>query len=245
MELTPTDQIHSSHQTNDQTNDQATGQVGDAEKWGSLITGGALVLMGLKQGSLRGALLALAGGGLALHGATGKKSLQETASQATGMNKPIQVEKSATIFNKSPEELYKFWRNLENLPTFMKHLKSVQVIDQTRSHWVANAPLGESVEWDAEIVQDQENQLIAWASVEGADVENSGFVRFQPAPTGRGTEVKVVMEYVPPGGTIGAAIAKLFGEEPEQQIGDELRRFKMLMEAGEIATTEGQPSGRP
>jgi uncharacterized membrane protein len=240
MELTPTDQIHSSNQASHQN----PGQIGDAEKWGSLITGGALVLMGLRQGSLRGALLALAGGGLALHGATGKTSLQQTATQAAGMNQSIQVEKSVTIFNKSPAELYKFWRNLENLPTFMKHLKSVQVIDQTRSHWVANAPFGESVEWDAEIVQDQENQLIAWASVAGADIENSGFVRFQPAPVGRGTEVKVVMEYVPPGGALGVAIAKLFGEEPEQQIGDELRHFKMLMEAGEIATTEGQPSCR-
>ena len=97
---------------------------------------------------------------------------------------------------------------------------------------------------DADIITEQENQWFAWTSVEEADIDNSGFVRFKPAPQGRGTEVKVVMEYNPPGGVVGAAIAKLFGEEPEQQIGDELRRFKMLMEAGEIATTEGQPSGR-
>jgi uncharacterized membrane protein len=104
--------------------------------------------------------------------------------------------------------------------------------------------MGASVEWDAEIINEQENRLIAWASVEGADIDNSGFVRFQPAPGNRGTEVKVVIEYNPPGGAVTATLAKLFGEEPKQQIGDDLRRFKMLMEAGEIATTEGQPSGR-
>jgi uncharacterized membrane protein len=159
------------------------------------------------------------------------------------MNQGIKVEKSVTI-NKPADELYRYWHDFEKLPTFMKHLKSVQVCDAKRSHWVANAPLGTSVEWDADIVTDQENQLIAWASVPGADIDNSGFVRFTPAPGGRGTEVKVVIEYNPPGGAVGAAIAKLFGEEPEQQAGDDLRRFKQLMEAGEIATTEGQPSGR-
>ena len=102
----------------------------------------------------------------------------------------------------------------------------------------------DSVEWDADILEDRENEFISWASVEGADVDNSGFVRFNKAPGDRGTEVKVVLEYNPPGGALGATVAKIFGEEPEQQIGDDLRRFKMLMEAGEIATTEGQPSGQ-
>lgn len=217
--------------------------VSDAERWSSLIGGGALVLMGLKERSLRGALMAIAGGGLAYHGAMGEKSLKDTVTDATGA-KEMRVEKSATIANKSPEELYNFWHNFENLPTFMKHLKSVTVINDTRSHWIANAPMGNSVEWDAEIIRDEPNHLIAWASVEGADIENSGFVRFQPGPIGRGTEVKVVMEYSPPGGAVTAALTKLFGEAPEQQIGDDLRRFKMLMEAGEIATTEGQPSCR-
>lgn len=125
----------------------------------------------------------------------------------------------------------------------MKHLKNVEVHDDKKSHWIANAPLGQSVEWDAYILEDRENEFISWASAEGSDVDNSGFVRFTKAPGDRSTEFKVVMEYNPPGGALGAAIAKLFGEEPEQQIGDELRRFKMLMEAGEIATTEGQPKG--
>jgi len=250
MELTPNDrmnydrnnQLSQTHHQN--SSDTGSGKLSEAERWGSLITGGTLVLMGLRERSLRGVLLALAGGGLAYHGATGQQSLKDVAAEATGVNKSIRVEKTVTILNRSPEELYQFWRNLENLPTFMKHLKSVQVVNNTRSHWIADAPLGEGVEWDAEIINDQPNQLIAWASVEGADVENSGFVRFKPAPVGRGTEVKVVMEYNPPGGTLGATLAKLFGKEPEQQIGDDLRRFKMLMEAGEIATTEGQPSCR-
>jgi uncharacterized membrane protein len=159
------------------------------------------------------------------------------------MNEPIKVEKTVTI-NKPVDELYHFWNNFENLPTFMKHLKNVKVYDDKRSHWVANAPLGNSVEWDADIIEKRENELISWVSVPGADVENTGSVRFTKAPGNRGTEVKVIMKYNPPGGVIGAAIAKLFGEEPEQQIGDDLRRFKMLMEAGEIATTEGQPRGK-
>ncbi|QLE48872.1 cyclase [Nostoc sp. C057] len=217
-------------------------EASEVERWASLIGGGAMVLMGLRQGSLRGALTALAGGGLIYQGATKQSTIQQ-AQEAIGINQPIKVEKTVTI-NKSAEELYRFWHNFENLPTFMKHLKSVNVYNEKRSHWIANAPLGNSVEWDADILEDRENEFISWASVEGADVDNSGFVRFKKAPGDRGTEVKVVLEYNPPGGALGATVAKLFGEEPEQQIGDELRRFKMLMETGEIATTEGQPSGR-
>jgi len=210
----------------------------EAGRWASLIGGGALVLLGLRERSLRGALMAIAGGGLAYKAATSQGGVQE----ALGMNQAIKVEKTVTI-NKPAQELYRFWHDFENLPTFMRHLKSVKVMSDKRSHWVANAPLGASVEWGADIIEDRENEFISWASVEGADVDNSGFVRFKPAPADRGTEVKVVIEYNPPGGAIGAAIAKLFGEEPEQQIGDELSRFKMLMEAGEIATNEGQPRG--
>ena len=216
----------------------------EVERWASLIGGGTLVLAGLRQGSLRGVLTALTGGGLVHHGISGKKSFKDKVSDAVGTNQSLKVEKTVTIQTKSPEELYRFWHDLTNLPTFMRHLKSVQTIDQRRSHWVANAPGGTSVEWDAEIIDDQPNKLISWVSVEGADVDNAGFVRFQAAPAGRGTEVKVVLEYTLPGGVVSSTIAKLFGEEPEQQIGDDLRRFKQLMEAGEIATTEGQPSGR-
>ncbi|MCU0551658.1 MAG: SRPBCC family protein [Leptolyngbya sp. Prado105] len=212
----------------------------DTEKWASIVGGSAMVLFGLQQRSLRGVLTAIAGGGLAYHGATAEKSLGDKVTEAVGLDKALKVEKTVTI-RKSAEELYQYWHNFENLPTFMKHVKSVKVMNETRSHWIANAPLGQSVEWDADIIKDEPNRLIAWASAENAEVANSGFVRFSPAPGERGTEVKVVMEYEIPGGKVTAAIAKLFGEEPEQQIGDELRRFKQLMEAGEIATTEGQP----
>ena len=149
-----------------------------------------------------------------------------------------------TIQTKSPEELYTFWHNFENLPTFMKNLQSVQIINKTRSHWVAKTPLGNTIEWDAEILIDRPNELITWASATGADVDNSGSVRFTPGYPGRGTEVKLVLEYSPPGGAITDAIAKIFNESPEQQIVEDLRHFKMLMETGEIATTAGQSSGR-
>ena len=225
-----------------QSQSQGDATVSDKERWASIVGGSAMVLMGLQQRSLRGVLTAIAGGSLAYHGATADKSLQEKVIDATGINKAIRVEKTVTI-NKSAEELYNYWHNFENLPTFMKHVKSVQVLDMRRSHWVANAPLGQTIEWNADIINDQPNQLIAWASEEGAEIDNSGFVRFQPAGD-RGTEVKVVMEYNVPGGMLTAAIAKLFGEEPEQQIGDELRRFKQLMETGEIATIEGQSRGQ-
>jgi uncharacterized membrane protein len=213
-------------------------EAGETERWASLIGGGALVLMGLKQGSLRGALTAIAGGGLLYQGVTNQSTI-EKAKEAIGLGQAIKVEKTVTI-DRPAEELYSFWHNFENLPTFMKHLQSVTVLDEKRSRWVASSPL-QNVEWEAEIIKDEPNHLIAWASVGDAAIENSGFIRFQPATGNRGTEVKVVLEYAPPGGGLTNALAKLFGESPEQQIGDDLRRFKQLMEAGEIATTEGQP----
>ncbi|MGG6242015.1 SRPBCC family protein [Nodosilinea sp. AN01ver1] len=223
------------------TQTSADKQAGDLERWASIIGGGAMVLTGLQQRSLKGILTAIAGGGLVYQGTQGKSTVKQVG-DAVGLDHAIRVEKTVTI-NRSATDLYGFWRNLSQLPTFMRHLKSVQVMDDRRSHWVANAPLGQDIEWDAVIVNDEPNHLIAWTSTDDAPVENSGFVRFQPSAGDRGTEVKVVMEYQPPGGMLGTMMAKLFGEEPEQQIGDELNRFKQLMEAGEIATIEGQPKG--
>ncbi|BAZ23636.1 cyclase/dehydrase [Kalymmatonema gypsitolerans NIES-4073] len=229
--------------TSENQQNQGQTEASETERWASLIGGGAMVLMGLSQRSLRGVLTAVAGGGLIYQGATKQSTIKQAQQAITGsVSQAIKVEKTVTI-DKPASELYRFWHNFENLPNFMKHLKSVKVYDNKRSHWIATAPLGASVEWDADIIEDRENEFISWASVEGADVDNSGFVRFKKAPGDRGTEVKVVMEYNPPGGALTATFAKLFGEEPEQQIGDELRRFKMLMEAGEIATNEGQPRG--
>jgi uncharacterized membrane protein len=171
-------------------------------------------------------------------------NLIERTAEAIGLMPNIQVEKTVTI-DRPASELYSYWRNLTNLPNFMKHLKSVTNQDQTgqKSHWVANAPLDLNVEWDAQIVKDEPDHLIAWSALENADIDNCGFVRFQPATGNRGTEVKVVLEYQPLGGALTNIIAKLFGESPQEQIGDELNRFKQLMETGEIATTKGQPKG--
>ena len=155
----------------------------------------------------------------------------------------VPVERVVTI-SRSPEECYSFWRKLENLPRFMQHLEAVHVADDKRSHWVAKAPAGTKVEWDAEITEDRPNQLLAWRTLEGADVPNGGTVRFESAPPGRGTIVRVTLQYDPPAGRLGSVVAKLFGEEPDQQVRDDLRRFKQLMETGEVPTTEGQPAGK-
>lgn len=155
----------------------------------------------------------------------------------------IHVEKSITI-NRSAQELYDFWHDFEKLPRFMNHLISVRHEGWNRSHWVAKAPAGRTVEWDAEIVEDRPGELISWRSMENSDVDNAGRVSFERAPGGRGTIVRVVLDYRPPAGVIGAKIAKLFGEEPEKQIHVELHRFKQMMETGEIPTTRGQPAGR-
>jgi uncharacterized membrane protein len=229
--------------------------VGQVERWASAVGGGALALYGLTRGNLPGVALALLGASLVYRGTTGHCY----AYQAMGVNTATgetenpnvsvrgghgnKVEKSVTI-NRPPEELYRFWRNFENLPRFMKHLESVKVEGNGRSHWVAKGPAGTSVEWDAEVYNEKENELIAWRSLEGSQVDNAGSVHFEPAASGRGTVVRVVLKYDPPAGKLGAAVARLFGESPAQQIDEDLRRFKQLMETGETATTEGQPSGR-
>ena len=125
----------------------------------------------------------------------------------------------------------------------MKHLESVEIVGDNRMHWKAKGPAGTSVEWDAELVADEPGRLLAWRSLEGSQVDNEGVVRFEPAPGGRGTILRVMMSYKPPGGIAGALVAKMFGEEPSQQIDEDLRRFKWLIETGEIPSTIGQPSG--
>jgi uncharacterized membrane protein len=147
--------------------------------------------------------------------------------------------RNSIIINRPPEELYQFWRDFENLPRIMYGLESVRVTGERRSHWVAKAPAGTTVEWDAEITEDRPNELIAWRSLEGADVDNSGSVRFEPATGGRGTVVRVEMEYNPPGGALGAAVATLFGREPGQQAQEALRCFKQVVETGEVVVSDG------
>lgn len=155
----------------------------------------------------------------------------------------VHVEKCITV-NRSADDCYRFWRDFENFPRFMKHLESVTAADDTRSHWVAKGPAGTSFEWDAEITADKEGELLAWSSTADAQVQNAGMVRFERAPGDRGTIVWIDMQYKPPGGKAGSAVARLFGEEPAQQIEEDLRRFKWLIETGEIPTNVGQASGR-
>ena len=147
----------------------------------------------------------------------------------------VRVEESVTI-NAPPEQLYAFWRNFENLPRFMHNLEAVHVYDAKRSHWVAKGPAGSTVDWDAEIINEIPNELIGWRSVDESKVDNAGSVHFTPV-NGRGTEVKVVLRYDPPAGRFGAKVSKILGEDPAMNIQDDLRRLKMLIETGELATT--------
>jgi uncharacterized membrane protein len=154
----------------------------------------------------------------------------------------VRVVKNVFI-NKSPEECYRFWRNFENFPTFMRHLVSVEQKEGNRSHWVAKGPAGAKVAWDAEIVEDRPNEILIWRSLPGSSISNRGSVRFEPAPSGRGTYLIVDLEYEPPAGMVGVGIAKLFREEPAVQLTDDLRRCKQMIEVGEIILSDGSPTG--
>ena len=226
--------------------------VSNPERWVSVIAGATIAGYGLARRSLSGLALAGLGGALLWRGGTGCCPIYESLGVSTYRDpdeesnvsvrygRGIRVEKSVTV-GTSPDQIYAFWKNFENLPRFMHHLQSVQVLDNKRSHWVVNGPAGIDAEWDAEIINDIPNELIGWRSVDGSNVDNAGSVHFSPTP--HGTEVKVLLRYDPPGGAIGAAFAKLFGEDPDRQVQEDLRRFKMLLETGELATTEGQTSG--
>jgi uncharacterized membrane protein len=221
----------------------------------SIAGGGILAFMGLKRGSWGGWALAALGGEMLYRGATGYCPIYNllgvrTADKGQGAETTslpyelgIRVEHSVTV-NRPRAEVYRFWRNLENLPQFMKHLQSVRVADDKRSHWAACGPAGRIVEWNAEIINEIPDELIGWRSLEGSQVDNAGSVHFKDTANGRGTEVRVLLQYNPPAGVIGATLAKVWGEEPSQQIQEDLRRFKAIMEAGEIPTTEGQPHGK-
>ena len=150
----------------------------------------------------------------------------------------VRIERVTTI-NKPVHEVYQFWRNFENFPRFMRHIESVEKLDDRRSRWRATAPAGQTVEWEAELLEDRPDEWIAWRSVEGSQIQNSGSVRFSPAPGARGTEVRVQLQYSPPAGSFGRGIAWLFGQEPDQQIHYDLHRFKQLMETGEIPLSDG------
>ena len=239
------------HNQQNTENDSAANSkvnVGKIERIASAVGGGALIGYAIKNRSKTGIALGLIGAGLVYRGTTGQceayrsLGINTAANGAEEIAREVHVEKSVTV-SATPKELYRFWRNYENLPLFMEDLESVTELDETRSHWVAIGPGGKKIEWDAEIYNEKENELIAWRSLPGSDITNAGSVHFEEAP-GHGTYVKVVLNYNPPGGKAAALIAKLFGKEPGQLIEHNLRRFKQLTETGVIPTTEGQPSGR-
>jgi uncharacterized membrane protein len=149
----------------------------------------------------------------------------------------------ATTIRRSREDVYRFWHTFENLPGFMDHLESVEPRGERGSFWRAKAPAGMKVEWEAELVDDRPGERISWRSRSGAVVQSSGTVRFSDAPADRGTEVRVEMEYQAPGGLLAATVAGLFGEEPQQQVRDDLRRLKQVMETGIVVRSEGSPEG--
>jgi uncharacterized membrane protein len=225
-----------------------------------MVAGGALAAYAFKRRSVPGGTAALAGAALLYRGATGHCDVYQALGvnrvrghgtgvmadrgsdtrQQLGGGAGVHAEESVTI-NRPIAEVYRFWRNFENLPKFMKHLESVSTRDAGVSHWVARGPAGMKVEWDARIINEIDDKLIGWQSLDGSMVSTAGSVNFRETP--RGTDVRVHLQYNPPAGKLGAAVARLFGEDPSVQIHEDLRRFKQLMETGEIPTTDGQPRG--
>ena len=210
------------------------------ERIASVAAGAGLAAWGLSRRSLGGVLIALLGGALIRRGATGHcelyhnlgiNSRQLNTESGVPGNKGIKVVKSI-IVSRPREEVYRYWRNLENLARFMEHVESVRELDNRRSAWVVRGPMGHDVEWTAEIITDRPNELISWQSLPGAEVQNAGSVWFEPASGGGATEVKVSLQYQPPAGVVGAAVAKIFGEAPEHQLENDLAKFKTLIEGG-------------
>jgi uncharacterized membrane protein len=214
-----------------------------AERLLSLAGGAGLLLWGLARRSPVGVGAAVVGAGLAYRGASGRSQVYRALSLRS-VPAGIDVRKAVTI-RRPPEDVYRFWRDLPNLPRFMRHLESVEMVPgRARSRWVARGPAGRRVAWDAELTEEQPSRLLAWRTLPGADVEHEGRVEFEPARGGRETVVRVRLAYRAPAGKMGALLARLLGAEPAQQVTDDLRRLAQVLEAGEIPMTEGQPSGR-
>lgn len=219
---------------------EAAVNISAVERAVSVAGGALLALSGLSRRSWTGTSLAGLGAFLIYRGARGHSYVYERMGIHRA-NAPIEVEQALTI-NRPPEDVYGFWRQLENLPRFMRHLQSVKQTSPTRSHWTAQTALtGRALEWDSEITEDKPSELIRWRSLPDGSIRHSGEVRFKRAPGGRGTEVHVHMEYRP---RVGVALGAAMYPFTRQTLKEEIRRLKQVMEAGEIPTTEGQPSGR-
>lgn len=227
--------------------------IGQSERMVSIASGAILALEGLAKRNGVGALIAGVGAALIYRGATGRSPIYQTlgintadGSATRARRRKLGVHVTETfLINKSAEDLYARWRNLENLPTIMSHLLEVRKLDAGRSHWAVKAPAiaGGRVEWDAETIADEPNSRIAWRSLPDSDVDHSGEVRFARAPGDRGTILHIDIHYSPPAGRLGHWVAKLFGEAADQEIREDLRNFKRLMEIGEVPTVKGQPRG--
>lgn len=217
--------------------------VGEDERVLSVAAGSILAVAGLSRGSVPGLLIAGLGGALVYRGATGSCPAYQALEIDTASDQHTANVVHAFTIDKPAEEIYSFWRDFENLPRIMKHIESVRVLDEKRSHWVARAPsiMGRKVEWDAEITEDVPNERIAWRSLPEADVQNAGSISFEPSP--RGTIVRATLRYVPPAGHLGRWLATVTGQSPEQKLRQDLRNLKHMMEVGEVPTIEGQPRG--
>ena len=205
--------------------------------------GAVLIGSALRGSPLRKLVLGTVGAGLAYMSATGRNPLA-TALKIEQTPEGETLIRDAVTVGKPAGELYAIWRDLAGLPQLMKHLKSVEVLSEKRSRWTVKAPAGQEVSWEADLTAEEEGQRLAWQSILGSAIENSGEVLFRPAAGNRGTEVIVRLKYRPPGGSTGAVIARLFNEEPAQQLRDDLMRFKREQELGFYPTTKGQSSGR-
>ena len=220
--------------------------IGATERALSAFGGAGLAIYGVKKRSPLGGLLAIIGAALLIRGATGKSILYKSLkinrakkyvppSASVAQGEGIKIERIIRI-HRSPEELFRFWRNLGNLAHFMENVESVTVIGPLQTHWVVKGPAGTTVEWDAEIHNEIKNELIAWRTVGESEVDHAGSVEF--IPDMGGTKLKVVISYAPPTGRAGAAVAKLFGKEPGQQLDQDLHRLKLLVEKGNILSNE-------
>jgi uncharacterized membrane protein len=238
--------------------------VGQTERLVSLVSGAALAVYGLDRRDVQGRLLAVVGAELVRRGATGHCLVYEalnvsTASDATadGPHRDFPVSRAATVrasravkiehamtVRRAPEELYAFWRDPANLPRIIDFVEGVEMLSADTAHWRVRGPAGTSIEWDAQIINEIPDELIAWKSIGDATIPNAGSLHFGPAPNDRGTEVRLVVEYEPPAGHLGAWVAKLVKENPERQLREALRRFKQLAETGEVLIVKGQTSAR-
>jgi uncharacterized membrane protein len=214
--------------------------VGDTERILSFAAGVGLGLAGLARGRLTGLALSAIGAALAWRGYTGHcqcyaalgiNNAKRNPSTAVPAQQGFKLEKTIVV-QRPAADLYRFWRRLENLPRVMRHLKDVRSIDSQHSRWVAEGALGKDVEWDAEIINEREDEMLAWRSFPGGDLETAGSVHFRPLDNNQGTEVVVSIKYNPPAGKIGAQLATLLGEGLEEKLDEDLATFKQVMETG-------------